>query len=386
VSDSFLSQEEIDALLKQQNQEEPDQDAAEEAARESGAGDSPAGPVENLTQEEQDALGEIGNISMGSAATTLSDLVRRRVSITTPDVKIMTQQQLYDSFEKPCVIIDVSFSEGLRGSNLFFMNVHDALIIADLMMGGEGSDVSGELSEMHLSAVAEAMNQMMGSAATAMTNMFGFSVKITPPNVHAVDFEKEDFDSGMSEDTVVVISFRLVVGDLIDSNIMQVISLPIAKEKAKKLLDPSFFGAAEEGEQEESLGAQQEAAAVPEEEIIQADREVIEKPVDSGAEKDLRRAPAHGAAAGENRNLDLILDVPLRVSVVLGRSKKPIGEVLKLTPGTIVELDSLASEPVDILINGTLIAHGEVVVVNENFGVQIKNIISPEERLHKLRG
>jgi len=378
MSENFLSQEEIDALLRKQTEEE----------KSGGNGREDEKIAEDLTQEEKDALGEIGNISMGSAATALSDLLRQRVTITTPSLEVTTQKELFDRFEKPFVVIEVNYTEGLSGSNIFFMHTSDALIIADLMMGGDGKDTSGELTELHLSAVAEAMNQMMGTAATSMSNMFGFSVMISPPKTIMVDFNKEDYDSPLTEEKIVVISFKLVVGDLVNSQFMQVIPFEVAQKKARMLLDPSFLSQLNGANKEDKAQVQGEAVEQAAGETEQEPYAQVEEPVqdhETSEEIELGEVPTNIISQKEQRNLDLILDVPLKVSVVLGRTKKPIGEVLNLSPGTIVELDSLANEPVDILVNGTLIAQGEVVVVNENFGVQIKNIISPEERIHRLR-
>jgi len=378
MSENFLSQEEIDALLRKQTEEE----------KSGGNGREDEKIAEDLTQEEKDALGEIGNISMGSAATALSDLLRQRVTITTPSLEVTTQKELFDRFEKPFVVIEVNYTEGLSGSNIFFMHTSDALIIADLMMGGDVKDTSGELTELHLSAVAEAMNQMMGTAATSMSNMFGFSVMISPPKTIMVDFNKEDYDSPLTEEKIVVISFKLVVGDLVNSQFMQVIPFEVAQKKARMLLDPSFLSQLNGANKEDKAQVQGEAVEQAAGETEQEPYAQVEEPVqdhETSEEIELGEVPTNIISQKEQRNLDLILDVPLKVSVVLGRTKKPIGEVLNLSPGTIVELDSLANEPVDILVNGTLIAQGEVVVVNENFGVQIKNIISPEERIHRLR-
>jgi len=391
LGENFLSQEEIDALLKQRGQE---RDSSDEIS----GGNEPKIPEEELTQDEKDALGEIGNISMGSAATTLSDLLRQRVVITTPSIATTTQKELFESFEKPYVVIEVNYTRGLTGTNIFFMHTNDAMTIADLMMGGDGKGAGGELTELHLSAVAEAMNQMMGSAATAMSNMFNFPVIISPPKINKVDFDKEKYESPFTEEKVVVVSFKLIVGDLVDSQFMQVVPFDVAKKKARMLLDPSFIDQLTAGERTEEEKPLEEAAEEEKEERTEEKAEAeevvltqISEPEEeaeifaSSGEPQRAEAEAVTMSEREKRNLDLILDVPLNVSVVLGKTKKPISEVLNMTPGTIVELESLANEPVDIYVNGTLIAQGEVVVVNENFGVQIKNIISPEERIHRLR-
>lgn len=360
VSEEFLSQEEIDSLLKSQVTPEPEHP---------------------LSLEEIDVIGEVGNISMGSAATIMSDLVRNKVRITTPQIKFSSLKELFSSFVKPYVVIDITYTEGLTGSNLLLISQGDAVIIADLMMGGTGEVENKELSEMELSAVSEAMNQMMGSAATAMSNMFGFSVIISPPNAKAVEFDKEEYEIDLSDDKVAAVSFRLEVGDLIDSQIMQVMPLNAAREMVRHLLKPSLSESVAAAEVQE----EKEVVVEPQTQVVPPIPEELSLPPQP--EQYLSSLPEADAAQSDKggRNLDLILDVPLKVSVVLGRCRKPIGEVLKLVPGTIVELDSLADEPVDILVNGTLIAQGEVVVVNENFGIQVKNIVSPHERLQRLR-
>lgn len=378
MNENFLSQEEIDALLKSQVIPE---------------NETSGGGLSELTHEEMDVLGELGNISMGSAATSLSSLLGHRVSITTPHITISSQKELFQSFEKPFVMVNIHYTEGLKGSNLFIIGQSDVMVIADLMMGGNGAvNTDKKLTELDLSAVSEAMNQMMGSAATAMSNMFGFSVVISPPHAVAVDVsEAADVDCKLNGDAVAVVSFRLEIGDLVDSQLMQVIPIPAAKEMTSHLLSsPVPSGSSEE---QNAAEEKDERKDIEEEDTLKQE----DQPADPGQ---MEQGPSihndpllrHDFPSGwgiennieEARNLDLILDVPLKVSVVLGHCKRPIAEVLKLVPGTIVELDSLANEPVDILVNGMLIAQGDVVVVNENFGIQVKNIISPEERIHKL--
>ncbi|MGB9860336.1 MAG: flagellar motor switch phosphatase FliY, partial [Moorellaceae bacterium] len=145
----FLSQEEIDALLQ------------------GGLLSHPAQVT--LTEEEKDALGEIGNISMGSAATALSQILNRKVLITTPHTRVTTPEELFASFQMPYVIVEVNFTEGLSGANLLIIKTRDAAVIADLMMGGSGQVEREELDELQKSAVAEAMNQMIGTSATSMS-------------------------------------------------------------------------------------------------------------------------------------------------------------------------------------------------------------------------
>ena len=375
MSDSFLSQEEIDALLNQGGTSEKPV-RPEEKKEDSGAGNTPKIVEMELQELERDALGEIANISMGSAATTLSTLLNQRVDITTPKVKVVTEKELYDSFELPYVIVEVNFDEGLRGSNLLILKVRDASVIADLMMGGDGSNADENLSEISTSAVSEAMNQMIGSAATSMSDMFQKGIKISPPNIKPVDFKDDSYDSPITNGKVVVVSFRMVVGTMIDSELMQIIPLDIAKEEVNLLMSGEASSAQEFQAQEF-----QADESINDEEVVQKEDEQQNE-----SQVSLPSTEALKVSLEEQQNLNLILDVPLKVSVILGRTKRPIGEILAFANGSIIELEKLADESVDILVNGTLIARGEVVVVNENFGVRIKSILTPEERINNLRG
>jgi len=344
---SFLSQDEIDALLNNS----PNSNVPGNA------------PEEQLTSLEQDALGEIGNISMGSAATVLSQLLNQRVSITTPRIKITTQEELFNSFDVPYLVVEINFDDGLKGSNLLVLKIRDAAVIADLMMGNDGQSVPEELSELSSSAVSEAMNQMIGSAATAMATVFNREVKITPPRLTAITLDESYHSPTLNGDTVVMVSFRLVIGELIDSDLMQVLPLRIAKEEAGFLLG--------------GMAEAQPAPSVPEPPRQAAEQPA--KPAEAAADQSLPETKT-------NANLDLILDVPLKVSVVLGKNKKTLAEITNMSLGSVMELDRLANDPVEVLVNDTLIGWGEVVVVNESFGVRITKIISPQERVSNLRG
>lgn len=366
----FLSQEEINALLQEALGEEAEilettQDETQEAAQYE--------PEEVLNEIEKDAIGEIGNISMGSAATALSQLLNQRVNITTPTVSTMSPKDLLDTFTRPFMLIEVGFTTGLEGSNLLILDAKDAAVIADLMMGGDGTNVTGEINDLYISAVAEAMNQMMGSAATSMSSLFNKTVVITTPTVQSLDNPAEASFPWVMEDPVVVVSFRMEVGNLIDSSLVQVIPAHIAKEETALLMGTSVPEPEPEPAPPQSPPPVATAPSEP----------TFTSPAAAAQETDMDAFS--GLEGVQPRNLDLILDVPLKVSVVLGKAKRPIKEVLGLTPGSIVELDKLAEEPVDILINGTPIAKGEVVVVNENFGIKISSIESPVARISNLR-
>ena len=175
--DGMLSQEEINALLNSMNTDS-DSGSPEPAAPE------PAGTTDtlgDLTDIEKDAIGEISNISMGTAATTLSQLLNQKVNITTPKVSYATWDGLLKDYAEPCVCIQVYYTIGLEGNNLLILKESDVKIITDLMMGGDGTNTSGELSDLHLSAISEAMNQMMGSASTSLSSMLSKKIDISPP-------------------------------------------------------------------------------------------------------------------------------------------------------------------------------------------------------------
>ena len=189
--DGMLSQDEINALLSGMDlsaDEEPDKIGSSEEVTEvpsstpSETGDEQGASTEALlTDVEKDAIGEVANISMGSSATTLYSLVNRKVNITTPGVHIATWNNLLEEYERPCVFIQIKYTEGLDGTNILVLKEHDVKVITDLMMGGDGTNTEGELGELHLSAISEAMNQMMGSAATSLSTMLKTKIDISPP-------------------------------------------------------------------------------------------------------------------------------------------------------------------------------------------------------------
>lgn len=391
MSDNFLSQEEIDSLLNggassgADNKDNESEDNKSEDKNKTNI----------LSENDEDVLGEVGNISMGSASTALSNILNQPVNITTPVVSITTFKKLRDGFEVPNVAVEVKYSSGIEGLSVLIMKITDASIIASLMMGGDGKNVSKELSEIEISAVSEAMNQMIGSSATAMATMLKREVNIMPPNCSIWDDKslslKEPIDD--NED-IVQISFNLTVGDLINSTIMQV--LPI--KTAKHIVSIMMGRPESEPYEEASVGAK-EAAETKNESSIKPKEEVPETPPESyeteyeepqpkAAEKPKKRVEVQHASFSPLRetivqknpkNIDLILDVPLEISVVLGRTQKKIKEILNFGTGSLIELDKLAEEPVEILVNGKKVAYGEVVVVDENFGVRITSIVSNKD-------
>lgn len=387
MNNGFLSQEEIDALLR-----------GEPVAAESAAASG-----NDLSDVEKDAMGEIGNISMGSAATTLSILLSRRVSITTPKVKLATINDIRQQYPLPYLVIEVGYTTGLVGSNLLAIKESDALIIADLMMGGDGSNPPGELNELYMSAVTEAMNQMMGSVATSMSTMFKKKIDIAPPNCNLLDFSGETNIASLQspDEPIVQVSFRMEVEDLIDSELMQLVAFPVAKEMVANLIGavqpaaqaapaPAPAAAPPPAPSPAPAPAPAPMAAAPQQPhpqpvmMPQAQPMVAmpaREPQQHVTAQPVQFAPLKPAMMPlGDTNIGLILDVPMQVTVELGRTRKLIREILELGPGSIIELDKLAGEPVDVLVNGKQIAKGEVVVIDENFGVRITEIVGQLDR------
>jgi len=411
TSKDYLSQEEIDALLRQSSGE----DANMPISGESGAID-----IDNLLSPiEQDAIGEIGNITFGSAATALSTLLGKKVDITTPQVSVISRDQFQEEFPIPHVAVHVRYVDGFEGINSLVIKTHDAQVIADLMLGGEGNPANEELNEIHISAVQEAMNQMMGSSATSMSTIFNRLVNISPPGIDILDVANDSVGDIPREDTFIKISFRLKIGDLIDSTIMQLLTVPFAKELVRSLMgdvqpEPIPVQTAPEpapAPVPAPAAHQPPAAAMPPPEPVYQAPPAMHPQPGYGAPMPpgygMPPSPQTlGAAAGRNvnvnpvqfasfpgagmspvdeTNLNLLLDIPLKVTVELGRTQKQIKEILELSQGSIIELDKLAGEPVDILVNNKLIAKGEVVVIDENFGVRVTDIVSQWDRVQKIQ-
>ncbi|MED4607120.1 MULTISPECIES: flagellar motor switch phosphatase FliY [Paenibacillus] len=426
----YLSQEEIDALLRQSSESES-----------SGGFSSGSSPrVEDyLSSLEQDALGEIGNITFGSAATALSTLLGKKVDITTPKVSVIARADLVEEFPKPHVAVHVNYVDGFDGINLLVIKTRDAQVIADLMMGGDGTGQNMELSEIHISAVQEAMNQMMGSSATSMSTIFNRFVNISPPGIDILDLAEGGEPSSIPQvDVFIKVSFRLTIGDLIDSTIMQLLPVAFAREMVSTLMGG--------GDMQETAAPPPSAPpapgsmaqdtltpppAAPSNDAYQQPQ--VQQPMYQQApmyqeppmqQPMYQQAPmyqqppmmqppgyapqpaAYGMPTGRNvnvqpaqfsnftppqlspaedTNLNLLLDIPLKVTVELGRTHKVIKDILELSQGSIIELDKLAGEPVDILVNNKLIAKGEVVVIDENFGVRVTDIVNQWDRIQKLQ-
>lgn len=396
--DGMLSQDEINALLSGMDLESDSGDSMSESPQDT----SSAAIDESLLSDiEKDAIGEVANISMGTSATTLYSLVNRKVDITTPKVSLANWETVVKDYPRPCVFIQIKYTVGLNGSNILVLQEDDVKIITDLMMGGDGTNTAGELGELHLSAISEAMNQMMGSSATSLSSMLGKKIDISPPNADLVDINElkdEGSIENFMEGTFVKVAFRMQIGDLVDSTIIQLYPLDFARslydifmsnqEEAAAPIPATPKAAAPTPAPAPAVAApaapQPMAAPMPEAVPMTAyapqpmapmpPYAMPQAPVSIQPAQFQAFTPEMAAMIGQE-NIGLIMDVPLEVTVELGRTSKTIHEILDFAPGTIIELEKIAGEPIDVLVNGKFVAKGEVVVIEESFGIRVTEII-----------
>ena len=391
MSDGVLSQEEINALLN--------------GGGDTGVTDMTGGA---LTPQEADTIGEVANISMGTAATTLFSLVNKKVEISTPVVTTASWEEIVNAYERPCVLVRIAYTKGLDGSNILVLKENDVKIITDLMMGGDGTNIEGEAGEIHLSAISEAMNQMMGSSATSLSSMLNKMIDISPPSSDLIDLQESGDGSEIDEflkGQFVKIAFKMEIGDLINSEMMQLYPISLAKEMCASVMSNMESDSASTVDEEPpAADARPVAQQVPEsqmqaEPIEMQGQAMQQQPIQQQAmqqpmqgqqmmqqqaipQQQVNVQPAQFQPFAGNyptqfqpENIDLIMDVPLEVTVELGRTHKSIQDILDFAPGTIIELNKIAGEPIDVLVNGKYVAKGEVVVIEESFGIRITEIM-----------
>ena len=400
-----LSQAEIDALMNGGSaaaEDDSKEEKVEEKTEEQSEAEIEKEAVEDATldvddeiiagmdeQARMDLIGEVGNISMSQAATTLSSILNHRVSITTPRVTKIRFASLMEGIKTPKVAM--------------LLQVRDASIIADLMMGGPGNaKEDAEFGDLELSAVAEAMNQMIGSASTSMATMINRKVDILPPMVKLWGEPDNISYDGINPDSIVYrISFNLDVEGLIESEIMQIFTKEMVNDIAAAMMADKATVVNDREvpaeEQPEPAAPQPEPAPAaaptpqpqpqaqpqPQPQVAPQPAPQPKQPPVEVSQPSFQTLDGHAQVEGDN--LDLLMDIPLNLSVVLGTSKKSVREILSFNTGSVIELEKLTDEPLDILLNGKLIAQGEVVVINDNFGVRITNILSQSQRINNMR-
>ena len=402
--DGMLSQEEINALLNGMGSNESDAEK------------------EQLTDDEKDAIGEISNISMGTAATTLFSLVNQRVNITTPVVEYASWKDIVNSYDKPCVFIQIYYEDGLDGNNILILKEKDVKVITDLMMGGDGTNFDGELTELHLSAISEAMNQMMGSAATSLSSMLEKRVNISPPTSAVVDLYDNMNGENIAEflkGSFVKVSFHMEIGNLVDSVLMQLYPFDFARDLYKQFVQATsmepdiptrspFDSTSKKPQTPPPRDVAPQVAPQPVPMQMQMQMQQQQQGYNSYADmqypnqgqapvampymmpvmqdvnvQPVQFAPFSPMMSGmvQPENIDILMDVPLEVTVELGRTSKSIKEILDFAPGTIIELNRLAGEPIDVLVNGKFVAKGEVVVMEEAFGIRVTEITRQKQTM-----
>jgi len=367
---------------------------------------------------EIDAVGEILNISMGSAATAVSELLNAKVWITTPKVNVVKVGELnYDNLE-PAICVKIVYVEGITGLNMMVLKQNDVQLILNQLLGNPlVIDPDFQFDELNISAVSEIMNQMMGASATALSDLLGMTVDISVPTPYII--EKASFGDLCEMDeseTVVAVTFNLTVDGVMESEFMSVLSLPLAKTLSSKMI--KMFRVAEE-EQAGTAAASAAAAAQPAPAAAAAPAQpqqpipqMPQMPMGEMPQQPMYQMPpqggygypnqyaAYGAyppppppvniqnaqlhqfdamdfgiPADQKDNLKLLMGVPLEISVEIGTAKRKVKDILEFTQGTIIELERQAGAPVDIVVNGNLIARGDVVVIDDNFAVRITEIV-----------
>ncbi len=425
----MLSQAEIDALLNSgpSSSSDPDGSSDSENNNDSKSSSSYRDIKTLLSPQEIDSLTKISNTNMDSSAATLVTLLGQNVSITTLAIDLISKDQVTTEYESGFVAIKVEYTQGLKGSYLLILKENDVKVITDLMMGGEGLNTSEELTDLHISAIGEALNQMSGSAATSMSTMFGKRIDILPPKAFRLNYDSSDLQDVLTgSDEIIKVSFKMVIGELVDSEIMQMIPVSFAKELVHNLINGEKKSQAAKSPetnntntQSNQVQQQQQMPGMNQQPMGQmfdsTQQPMYQQPMQQGmypqggypygSQPNMQGQQSMGSMGQEPRkqginvqpiqfqafedsrlsiekkNISIIMDIPLLVTVELGRTNRLIREILEYGPGSIIELDKLAEEPVDILVNGKAIAKGEVVVIDDSFGVRITDIIHPSKRL-----
>jgi flagellar motor switch protein FliN/FliY len=373
MSDGSLSQDEIDALLQGTDAIEMD----------TGAGSSPS----PLSEPERAALQDFLRGISESQSSNLSILTGKTVTMGDPTVTARTPAELAASGPEDVVDVRVDLTDGLVGEHAYIISKDSAATIAGLMMGQSG----GDLDEASLSAVAEAVSQITGTAATAIGNQIGRTIKTAPPDLRQTKMSQVRLPQG---EYCVTVDYPLNIEGYPPSQLTEVYSLSLVKE----ILSLSSGAAAPAME---TRAARQASAPAAARQAPQANSG-MSFAAPPGYQQTFGQAfggPTMAApnvqpvqfanlqpaqSAGEQGNIGLLMDVYMEMTVELGRTKKRIKDILGIGEGTIIELDKLAGEPVDILVNHKLIAKGEVVVIDENFGVRVTEIVSQIDRMNDL--
>lgn len=375
-------------------------------------GSKEAGTLSNM---EIDAIGEILNISLGTSATSVSELLGQPVKITTPKVEVMKTKDFNIKTYEPAIGVEINYVKGLDGQNILILKESDVKVIVGLLLQTDFSDREFVMDEMNIGAICEVMNQMMGASATALSQFLNRAISISPPNSFSID-NTEQFKNKYfpKDEDIVAVYFNLMIGKLVNSQFINVMRTGLAKELISNFglespapvaapVPPAAAPPAPEPKpapDSKPASAPAAKAAVPEPKPAPApaappaaaapapSREPASAPAGGyrvrGAVYPVFDPPKKKLSQGETSNLGMILSVPLQITVEIGRTTKQIKEILDFSEGTIVELDRPAGSKVDVYVNGKAIAKGDVVVVDDNYGVRITEILNNSEIMKLL--
>lgn len=419
----LLSQEEIDALLHSGTGD--DAGGKSEAAPAAKSGSSAGGSggrnvADMLSKEAIEQLSEVAKLSLGATSSVVQMLLNRPVEINLEQLRVVSYGTLADeSGNEEFIIAKIAYIEGFDGNSYLLLKKQIAAIIGDLMMGQDGSNA--QFQDMHKSAVGEMMNQMMGKTTTTLSEVFKKRVDIAPPQVEMVKFDvtpppMPDFGS---EAVFLRIGFRVKIGDIVETEMIQLQPIDFAKLMASELTKPQKVeprkappppppgplptvqmpqSAPMPGPMPGSMPGVMPGMPMPGMPMPGMGMQGMQgMPMQGGMPgmgmpgmQSMQGNPAEFGmlqmpmGMGLQSNIDLLLDVPLQITVELGRTRMLIKDVLELGIGSVVELNKLAGEAVEIFVNHKLIAKGEVVVIDENFAVRITSIVNPQDRLQVL--
>lgn len=369
-----------------------------------------------LSSMEIDAIGEILNISLGSSATSVSELLGQPVNITTPEVKIMRPADFDIKTYEPAIGVEINYVEGLTGKNILILKESDVKVIVGLLLQTDFSDQEFVLDEMNIGAICEVMNQMMGASATALSQFLNRSINISPPSSFGIDnseqFKKKYFDDSAS---IVAVYFNLMIGNMVNSQFINVMPIPLAKELISNFglesvepvaetaaapvpTQPAAAAPVPDAAPTMAAAAPMPQAAVPVQQAPQPMMPAMPMPtaavpmpqepprtynVTNAVYPSFDREKVN-LSQGETNNLNIIMSVPLQITVEIGRTCKKIKEILDFSAGTIVELNKQAGSQVDVYVNGKAIAKGNVVVVDDFYGVRITEVLNSNEIMRLL--
>ncbi|MDL2327175.1 flagellar motor switch phosphatase FliY [Ruminococcaceae bacterium OttesenSCG-928-A11] len=388
-----------------------------------------------LSPLEKDAIGEVMNISMGSAATAVSQMLDRQVEITTPVVEIQRLSEIRYEHYEPALLVKIVYTTGITGSNVMVFRQHDMQMILNTLMGiPDPPSDDFVFDELSISAACEVMNQMMGSSATALAEFLGKTIDISTPTATVMENENT-FREAMelpADAMVAAITFKLTIKDMLESEFVSVLTTDLAKEIISPFIsggevvtpqaetppppaapEPAPAAAAPAAPAAQApppapgqapypqqpypdpyAGQAPQAAYPPPQQPMYYPPQQPYAYAPPGPSVEVRPVefpefPQGGYLEGTpvmGNNMDLIMNVPLDVSIEIGTTKRKIRDIMNFTSGTVVELDKQAGAPIDIVVNGQLIAHGDVVVIDDNFGVRITEIVGTKELLNSLNG